>query len=761
MKKQITIISVLASLCLVFNLKAQNYEWTETAGGPYNDFVRAMVTDHSGNVYYTGYFTGNFDFDGSAAVDIHNCAGSFDFFVVKKDVAGNYLWAKTFGNAGSDRAFSITTDSLDNIIIGGYFQNTLDFDLSSGNASYTPVGSYDAFILKLDSNGDFMWVKTFGGAGATVWPLSIQCDNSGNIVNSGFYQNAGIDADPSANTVSLPFGGGVQDIYIQKLDFNGNYVWSASAGGAGVDRANSMTLDNNGNCYVAGVFQNTVDFNTGAGTDNRTATLDDTFLLKLDAAGNYVNCVTSASSSTEQNNSVFYSEISNSLFLGGSFSGTLDFNYGAGTDSKTATGGDDAFIQKLDLSLNHIWVKTIGGTSTDEIFGIATDRTGNIFSTGRFGVSIDLNPGTGIDTRTSNGTFDCFIQKLDASGNYLWGTTFGGTGQDESHCIAIHNPGDLYVAGFFNNSPDFNPFAGFDNITSVAVDDGFISKYTFCVNTSGNLTITSCTSYTLNNQTYTSSGVYTQTLTNAAGCDSTLTINLTINNATSNSISQTACDSYTLNAQTYTTTGTYTQTLTNAGGCDSTLTINLTINNATSNSMSATACDSYTLNSQTYTTTGTYTQTLTNASGCDSTLNINLTINDATSNSMSATACYSYTLNSQTYTTSGVYTQTLANEVGCDSVLTLNITINTSPVVTLDFGNGFGLDYICGDHTLWTVLTGGSPAGGTWSGTGVSNDTIYPFVMPWGYNYTYVYSYTDVNSCSGSARFRISSYDFA
>jgi hypothetical protein len=584
MKKQLLNILFLASFFLATNTGAQNYEWTETVGGTFNDMVKSMVTDRSGNVFYTGYFTGNFDFDGSAAVDIRNCAGSFDFFVVKKDAAGNYLWAKTFGNAGSDRAFSITVDSLDNIIIGGYFQNTLDFDLGSGNATFTPVGAYDAFILKLDNNGNFIWVKTFGGAGSTVWPLSIECDNNGNIVNAGMYQNAAMDADPSANIATAPYYGGVQDIYVQKLDFNGNYIWSASAGGTGVDRANSLTLDNNGNCYIAGYFQNTVDFNTGAGVNNITATSDDGFLLKLDANGNYVNCVASAGASDEQFTSVYYSETNNAILLGGYFSGTLDFDYGAGTDSKTVTGSSNGFVQKLDLSLNHNWVKTVGGANAIRTYAVTSDRTGNIYSAGRFNTTFDLDPGTGTDTRTSNGSFDVFIQKLDASGNYSWGLTFGGIGQDEPNFLAIHNPGALYVSGIFNNSLDFNPFTASDSFASVAVDDGFISKYSFCSNSTNNLNISSCNSYTINNQTYTSSGVYTQRLNNASGCDSIITINLTLSNSSSSTINPVVCSSYTSPSGNYiwTSSNTYLDTIPNTSGCDSIITINLTVNNVNS-----------------------------------------------------------------------------------------------------------------------------------------------------------------------------------
>ncbi|MBL7773676.1 MAG: fibronectin type III domain-containing protein [Chitinophagaceae bacterium] len=204
--------------------------------------------------------------------------------------------------------------------------------------------------------------------------------------------------------------------------------------------------------------------------------------------------------------------------------------------------------------------------------------------------------------------------------------------------------------------------------------------------TSGQSSATACDSYTwsCNGMTYTQSGTYTCTSTNAAGCPHTETLTLTINNSTSNTSSATACDSYTwsVNGMTYTASGTYTSTSTNTAGCPHTETLNLTINNSTSNTTSATACDSYTwsIDGNTYSTGGTYTATSTNAAGCPHTETLNLTINASTSNSTTATACDSYTWSADgmTYSTGGTYTATSTNAAGCPHVETLNLTINNS-----------------------------------------------------------------------------------
>lgn len=191
-----------------------------------------------------------------------------------------------------------------------------------------------------------------------------------------------------------------------------------------------------------------------------------------------------------------------------------------------------------------------------------------------------------------------------------------------------------------------------------------------------------CSSYTWNNQNYTSSGSYTHTYTNISGCDSVVTLNLTISQPTTHTITTSACNNYTLNGQNYTTSGTYVQNLTNSNGCDSTLTLNLTITNPSSSVLNEVSCGPFTLNNTTYSFSGTFTQIIPNAQGCDSTITLNLTVNN-NSSSFAETACDSYAWNNQTYTSSGTYQQTFTNANGCDSVVTLTLTIDEIPTANV------------------------------------------------------------------------------
>ena len=180
--------------------------------------------------------------------------------------------------------------------------------------------------------------------------------------------------------------------------------------------------------------------------------------------------------------------------------------------------------------------------------------------------------------------------------------------------------------------------------------------------------------YTENNNTA------TYTLTNAAGCDSVVTLNLTINHSTASTETVTACNSFTwIDGITYTeNNNTATHTLTNAAGCDSVVTLNLTINHSTAGIEEVTACDSYEWHGTTYTSSNnTATFTTTNAAGCDSVVTLNLTINRKSYYTDVHTACNSFTwIDGNTYTESNnTATYTIPNAAGCDSVVTLNLTI--------------------------------------------------------------------------------------
>ncbi len=269
--------------------------------------------------------------------------------------------------------------------------------------------------------------------------------------------------------------------------------------------------------------------------------------------------------------------------------------------------------------------------------------------------------------------------------------------------------------------------------------------------------VVACDNYTWssNGMQYTTSGIYSDTLMATNGCDSISSIDLTINLSTSTTLSMTSCDSYlwSQNGMTYNTSGMYKDTIPNTVGCDSIITLDLTINNTVRDTNAVTACDSYTWmsNNQTYTMSGIYSDTLMAANGCDSISSIDLTINISTSTTLSMTSCDSYTWmqNGMTYTMTGMYNDTVMNAAGCDSIIILDLTINSSPIADA------GIDQVICNGA--SVVIGGSPTGPTGSSyqwdnasTLSSSATANPIASPT-VTTNYTVTVTDVSTgCTGT-----------
>ena len=257
---------------------------------------------------------------------------------------------------------------------------------------------------------------------------------------------------------------------------DGDIVWAKAMGGTASDYGYSIAVDGSGNVYTTGRFQGTVDFDPGAGTANLTAAgADDIFVSKLDASGDYVWARRMGGTSLDEGQAIAV-DGSGNVYTTGRFQGTADFDPGVGTTNLTAAGADDIFVSKLDASGDYVWARRMGGTSLDEGQAIAVDGSGNVYTTGRFQGTVDFDPGVGTVNRTSAGSDDIFVSKLDASGNYAWAKAMGWTSQDEGRAIAVDGSGSVYTTGRFQGTADFDPGVGTANLTAAGGNDIFVSK---------------------------------------------------------------------------------------------------------------------------------------------------------------------------------------------------------------------------------------------------------------------------------------------
>jgi hypothetical protein len=389
--------------------------------------------------------------------------------------AQTFEWAKSLGGISSDNITSITVDASGNVYTTGKFDGTADFDPGAGTFTLTSVGTSDIFVCKLDVNGNFVWAKQIGGTYNEV-ANTIKVDALGNVFLAGSFSDP-VDFDPGAGTFILNSPSGF-DIFVSKWNTNGDFIWVKQMGGVGNQNGIDMTMDATGNIYTTGYFGGTSDFDPGVSTFTLSAIgTNDIYISKLDANGDFVWAKSIGSAATTNLNSTRIAlDASGNVYTSGYFNGTLDFDPGVSTYILTSFGSVDVFVSNLDANGNFIWAKQIGGPGTDASTGMTTDASGNIYITGEHSGTMDFDPGAATYTLNPTGTYDIFVSKLDASGNFVFAKSFGGTGYTESADITLDATGNIYTTGYFDGTIDFDPGVGTTSLSPLGTYDAFISK---------------------------------------------------------------------------------------------------------------------------------------------------------------------------------------------------------------------------------------------------------------------------------------------
>ena len=482
------------------------------------------------------------------------------------------------------------------------------------------------------------WTDIPEGTGYYVAATNTSTDcestsNSVDVVVNSLPGNANLNADS-------PICYGEDAIFTISGDAGDIVTYSGAANG-------TKTLDSNGEATVT-ISNATSDITlslTGVSNTTCERTLDDSKTVTVNPIYSGIDVQTACDS---------YQWIDGNTYTESNNTAQFTLTNAAGCDS----------IVTLDLTINKSTTGTDVQTACDSYSWI----DGNTYTESNNTATFTLTNAAGCDSIV---TLDLTINKST-------------TGTDLQTACDSYSwiDGNTYTES--NNTAQFilTNAAGCDSIVTL---DLTINK-----STTGTDVQTACDSYLwIDGNTYTeSNNTATFTLTNAAGCDSIVTLDLTINKSTTGTDVQTACDSYSwIDGNTYTESNNTAQfTLTNAAGCDSIVTLDLTINKSTTGTDVQTACDSYSwIDGNTYTESNNTAQfTLTNAAGCDSIVTLDLTINKSTTGTDVQTACDSYSwIDGNTYTESNNTAQfTLTNAAGCDSIVTLDLTINKSTTGT-------------------------------------------------------------------------------
>ncbi len=473
-------------ICIVKIGTTGSFSWVRTMGSPSNDASSGAVGHDdlsiAVTIYGDIYTTGN-----SYAMDLDPTAGVFPLtgsgcFVQKLTNAGAFVWGNQLV---ATTARGICVDNADNVYTTGFFTTTTDFDPGAGIVNLNPGSNANAYVRKLDLNGNFGWAVQLGGTGFDKGH-AVAAGPSGNIYVTGDFEFTA-DFDPSAGSALLT-AAGVRDGFICGLDNSGAYLWAKRIGGTADDESYDIATDYAEAIYTCGIFKGVVDFNTEAGTYNLplagyvSSVTYDAYLHKLLA-----NCTTTPlnpgfdwamdmGGTGLAYGQAIETDSDGNVYSTGYFTGSIDFDPGAGTYILNALSGRDIYVQKQDASGNLLWVKQIMGKGDEYSYTLSLDGAGNVAIGGTFNDDVDADPGAGSNVYSTNGAQDILVVKLDASGNYLWSKHIGGTTADICNGINFDASGNLGCTGSFTGTVDFDPNAGVVNLTSAGQGDIYVLK---------------------------------------------------------------------------------------------------------------------------------------------------------------------------------------------------------------------------------------------------------------------------------------------
>lgn len=538
----------------------ENFNWVRQGGGPgtLDNCARAVCCDKNGNVYATGEFYNTITLGNT----VYTSAGNSDIFIARYTSAGALVWSRRVGGIGYDSGFGIECDTFGNIYITGRFRNTATF----GTYTLTSYDVDDTFIAKYDANGNCVWVyHPVSTSSDYGWSIAVDDDQNcyitGNFIGTITYSPLAPIASPSASS-----------IIVVKLNPAGVPVWAKVASGSPQNQGTGIALDNAGNVFITGFFTGTVNFGpysvtSGAGDRN-------IFLAKYNNNGTEQWVQGTGSPSFSDYGMDVCTDNLGNAYITGYFRTTISF----GAHTVVSAGADDMFLAKYNSAGTCQWAVRGGGSSIDRGHAVHCDQYNNIYVTGFYYSTAVF----GSFTLTPGGFNELFVARYNSNGVLEMIKGVNGPNYEEGHCIYNDQQGNTYVSGMFGSTTSF----GNITVTASGSRDLFVTRFsmTAASDTVNNLPAGSYTATVTDINGCTASGtvsitqptpvVVAPTVTHATCYGGTGSATLSVSGGT---------PGYTTNWGSANPNalpaGTYPVTVTDAAGCDTT--ISVTVNQPT------------------------------------------------------------------------------------------------------------------------------------------------------------------------------------
>lgn len=371
-------------------------------------------------------------------------------------------WSTFYGGFGEDAINGMTVDADSNILFTGYTASSNAISYLGYQNVYIG-GTYDCYVVKMDSAGNRIWATYFGGKRGD-FGTAIVTTSTNDIFVSGFSFSTNFTTTAGAHQTT---NAGDYDAFLLKFTSGGSLLFSTLFGGAGGEFARSVTLDHNGDVYLAGSTSSTTGIALG-GWQNTFGGNNDEFLAKFSATGvltwstylggsgeDYCRDV-----SVDGNNNVYiagYSNSSNGIAYN-AFDSTWQSNY-------------DCTFAKYTSSGTLLWATYYGGNGEDNANGVDFDSDNNAY----FAVQTGTGTGLGFNgfQMSNGGSTDMMLVKFTPSGNRVWATYYGGFWEDMAKAVQIENDAVYVVGHAMSAGLGFN---GYENMIS-GYRDGIACRF--------------------------------------------------------------------------------------------------------------------------------------------------------------------------------------------------------------------------------------------------------------------------------------------
>ena len=326
----------------------------------------------------------------------------------------------------------LAVDSAGNTYVAGHFA----YRLYVGNHKHMATGN-DLFLAKLDPAGKRVWSRSYG-SDFTEQLGAMARDTGGNIYIAGvFTKKLVLGKDV------LSSKGGFE-VFVAKLDKNGQPLWARAAGGPGNDSALGVTADGQGNCVVSGQFSEQAIFGKFA---LKSAGGIDAFVARLDSKGNWVWAMRGGSGSIDRAQAVAVDK-AGEIFVVGQYTGSLTLGPRQLHSKHGGSGHQDVFLARVGPGGGVRWLTGVDGTSYVDGRAVALDANGNPHITGSF----DKLAHFGGQKQSAQGYRDIYVARFSADGKVGWVAVAGGGSNDFGASLALDATGRAVMVGSFYSS---------------------------------------------------------------------------------------------------------------------------------------------------------------------------------------------------------------------------------------------------------------------------------------------------------------------